>query len=215
MERNKLLKIVLIIGIGLIIAGPVVGIALNKINLVNRKPYTGLTETSDDELQSAFYKHFTLTKNQKVVIKFSVFYPNVTARLKIFNRHFFDAEFDANSDPTGLIGENFIYTVHVLGTTPSLSTGTSVSITEQGEVYIEFAGDRSGFNLISLPGRYTVVVYGVNSGTSEDVIFNIVVNVDGPGAFLGGLFLTVGIVVLICYALLISYNYLNNLRRGR
>ncbi|MFX0059004.1 MAG: hypothetical protein ACFE85_17940 [Candidatus Hodarchaeota archaeon] len=215
MERNILLKIVLVIGIGLIVAGPILGIATSKINIANLKPALAIPEISDDELQSAFARPFTLTKNQKVAIKFSVFYPNVTARLKIFNKHYYDAEYALNSDPTTLIGENFIYSVHVLGTTPSLSTGTSVSITEQGEVYIEFAGDRSGFNLISLPGRYVVVVYGVNSGPDENVTFNIVINIDGPGAFLGGLFLTIGIIVLICYALLLSYNYLNKLRRGR
>jgi hypothetical protein len=215
MEKSMLLKIILIIGIALIMAGPILGIATNKLSLTNLKPARNYTETSSSELQSAFAKSFTLTKNQKVAIKFSVFYPNITAVIKILNGYYYDAEYEANNPPTGLSGEQFIYSTHVIGTTPSLSGGSSLQIIEQGEYYIEFAGGRNGVNLISYPGRYVVIVYGTNSGLVDDILFNIVINIDGPGGFLGGLFLIIGIIVVFCYALLISYYYLNKLRRGR
>ncbi|MFX1558674.1 MAG: hypothetical protein ACFFC9_15585 [Promethearchaeota archaeon] len=215
MEKSSLLKVILILGIGLIIAGPILGIATTKINITNLKPARNYTETSNSELQSAFAKPVILTQNQKVAIKFSVFFTNVTAVLKILTGDYYDVEEAANSPPTGLTGEQFVYSRHIVGTTPSLFTGNSLSISEQGEYYIEFAGARSGNYLISYPGRYVVIVYGTNSGPDDTVFFNIVINKDGPGGFLGGLFLIIGIIVVLCYAMLISYYYLNKLRRGR
>jgi len=215
MEKKALIKIILIIGIGLIIAGPIIGYATDKVILVPKKAHE-IPETSDDELRDAYAKEFTLTKNQKAVISFSVFTPNITARLKIFNQYYYEAEYDSNSDPTGLSGEDFIYSTFIIGQSPSTSGATSITITEQGEVYIEFTGARNGINLISLPGRYVVVVYGVNSDPANDnVYFNLGLKVDGPGGILSSIFVIAGIIILLCYALLLSYNYLNKLRRGR
>lgn len=215
MEKKVLIKIILIIGIGLIIAGPILGYATDKVGIYTKKAET-ITETSDDELQAAFHRSFTLAKNQKAVIKFSVFYPNITARLKIFNIYYYEAQEAINSDPTGLAGEDFIYSTFYIGQSPSTSGATLITITEQGEVYIEFTGSRNGLNLISLPGRYVVVVYGVNSNPADDnVKFDIAIKVDGPGGTLSTIFIIAGIIILLCYALLLSYSYLNKLRRGR
>ena len=213
MEKKILIKIILIIGIGLIISGPILGYATDKVVIVPKKT-EAIQETSDAEIQYAYNKEFSLVKNQKLVIKFSVFFPNITARLKIFNKYYYDA-LAPNTDPTGLTGEDFIYSTYVIGQSPTTQGATSVTITEQGERYIEFAGSRTGTSLISLPGQYVVVVYGVNSGTETDVRFNIGIKKDGPGGILSTIFIIAGIIILLCYALLLSYNYLNKLRRGR
>lgn len=217
MEKKKLLNIVLIIAIGLLIAGPIIGFATEKVNIDTRTNHE-IEELSDDEIQSAYSTNpFRLSLNQKIAIKLSVYTPNTTVHLKILDAFTFAEEYAANSDPTGLSGLNFIYSTFAWGQSPSTSTtgATSVTINDQGVYYIEFAGARSGINLISIPGSYVVIVYGTNTSPETTVVFNITIKKDGPGGFLGTLFVTIGIIVLVCYALLLAYNYLNNLRRER
>jgi len=212
---RKISNIVLIIGIGLLVAGPILGVLTDKVTLCSGNPKT-IDELSSSEIQEAFNCNFRLKRNQKIIIKISVYFENITVQLKIIDRLTYDQEYEANSDPTVLPGESFVHSTFTWGESPGSSTSgaSSVTLTEQEEDYIEFAGDISGDNLISLPGSYTVIVYGDNSGSGTDVYFNIAVKIDGPGDFLGSLFVTIGIIVIVCYAILVSYKYLNKLRRG-
>lgn len=215
MKSKKILTIILIIGIALLITGPILGFALDEITLADQKPAT-ITETSDTEIQSAFACEFTIDRNQKVTIVFSVYYSDITANLKILTKYEYDVEYAANSNPNGLTGEYFITTTFRLGQNPSVSRENVETISNQGETYLEFTGSATATPyFISIPGSYVVIVYGDHTGLETDVFFNILVKVDGPGGFLSTLFITIGIIVLVCYALFLAYKYLNKMRRGR
>ncbi|MFW9781375.1 MAG: hypothetical protein ACFFFB_03735 [Candidatus Heimdallarchaeota archaeon] len=216
MERKKILKILLIVGIAMVVAAPILGFTLDKVDLFNKAPYT-IYEDSSTGLQRAFAFPVSIEKDQKVTIEFSVYYANITATLAIFGKGYFDQQYALNSSPGGLSGLNFIYSQFVWGQSPSTFTGsaTSRTITNNGYWYIEFAGSTSGDYLISIPGNYYIVVYGTNSGPAAQtaVRFNIVIRIDGPGDLLQEIFYYIGSGVIIGLVLLIGYNYYKKMRR--
>lgn len=215
MKSKKILTIILIIGIALIITGPILGFVLDEITLADLKP-AAITETSDTEIQSAYACEFTIDRNQKAIIVFGVYYSDITANLKILTKYQYDVELLANSNPNGLTGEYFITTTFRLGQYPSVSRQNVETISNQGERYLEFTGSATATPyFISIPGTYVVIVYGDHTGPETDVLFNLSVKVDGPGDFLSRLFITIGIIVLVCYALFLAYKYLNKIRRER
>ncbi len=215
MEKKKLAKIIIIIGIILLVAGPVLGFLVDKLTLDSATPKI-IQESSDTDVQNAYFLPVSLGKNQKLTIEFSVYYEDIQATIKILGKGTYDAAYAANSNPNGLSGLNFIYSEFTWGQTPSSSAAsqTSRTITDDGYWYIEFAGSTSGDYLVYRPGAYVIIVYGTNGGTPTEVFFNITVKVDGPGDFLQNLFIAVGIIILVCYVLWYSYGYLNKLRRG-
>jgi len=215
MKGKRILTIILIIGIALIITGPILGFTLDEMTVTDHKPAV-ITETSDTEIQSAFACEFTIERNQKATIVFGVYYSDITANLKILTKYEYDVEYTANSNPNGLTGEYFITTTFRLGQYPSVSRENVETILNQGERYIEFTGSATATPyFISIPGTYVVIVYGDHTGPDTDVRFNILVKVDGPGAFLSTLFIAIGIIVLVCYALFLGYKYLNKMRKER
>jgi len=215
MKSKKILTIILIIGIALIIIGPILGLTLDEVTLADQKPAT-ITETSDTEIQSAYACEFTIDRNQKAIIVLGVYYSDITANLKILTKYEYDVEYAANSNPNGLTGEYFITTTFRLGQNPSVSRQNVITISNQGETYLEFTGSATATPyFISIPGTYVVIVYGDHTGPETDVYFNLSVKTDGPGDFLSRLFITIGIVVLVCYALFLAYKYLNKIRRER
>jgi len=215
MKSKKILTIILIIGIALIIIGPILGLTLDEVTLADQKPAT-ITETSDTEIQSAYACEFTIDRNQKAIIILGVYYSDITANLKILTKYEYDVEYAANSNPNGLTGEYFITTTFRLGQNPSVSRQNVITISNQGETYLEFTGSATATPyFISIPGTYVVIVYGDHTGPETDVYFNLSVKTDGPGDFLSRLFITIGIVVLVCYALFLAYKYLNKIRRER
>lgn len=214
---EKRVKIVVLIGIILIIAAPILGFFLDKLILYNAAPVTpSIQETSDTDIADAYNFPVNLAKNQKLVIEFSIYYPDVSATLKILGKGAYDAAVATNANPNGITGESFVYSEFTWGQSPSSSTSSTNSrtINEDGYWYVEFAGTTSGDYLVSRPGDYVVVVYGTNSGSSTDVTFNITIKTDGPGEFLQYLFLAIGIIILVVFALYFSYSYLNKLRRN-
>ncbi|MFW9770952.1 MAG: hypothetical protein ACFFA2_08720 [Promethearchaeota archaeon] len=219
MEMKKVLKIITIIGVILIVLGPILGFALNKVTIVSRGPENPIVipETSTTSIRDAFAQDITITKNQKMIIEFSLFYPNVSATLIILGKGTFDYYFALDSAPPGS-GLTFIYSQFTWGeyVPNTVVPANSRSISNEGYWYIEFAGGVSGISLISRPGIYVVVIYGVNTGPPAytNVMFDLNVKVDGPGGFLNTLFLTIGIILLAVAAILLSYSYLNKLRRG-
>lgn len=214
MAGKKIHTAILIIGIALIITGPILAFTLDEISLVNQKPAT-ISEESNTSIQSAFVCEFGLEKNQKIAISFAVYYPNVTARLKILAKYIYDEAYGANSSPYGLTGEYFIASTFRIGSDPQLSVGNYISISDQGETYIEFTGSAGYTYFISRPGNYVVIVYGFNAGAETDVFFDVEIEIDGPGGFLNTLFITIGIIVLVFYVFILAYSYLNKMRRGR
>jgi len=219
LKTKKGLKIITIIGIILVILGPILGFALNKVGIVSRGPGDPviIQESSTTSIRDAFPQLITLTKNQKMVIEFSVYYPNVSASIIILGKGTYDQQYALDNAPPGS-GLTFIYSQFTWGqyVPSSASPANVLSISNEGFWYIEFAGGVSGNYLISRPGNYVVVVYGLNTGppAATNVTFEINVKVDGPGGFLNTLFLTIGIILLAGAAILFSYSYLNKLRRG-
>ncbi|MFX1494099.1 MAG: hypothetical protein ACFFBZ_07435 [Promethearchaeota archaeon] len=214
MKGKRILTIILIIGIVLIITGPILGFTLDELTVTDQKPGT-ITETSDTEIQSAFHCEFTLERNQKATIIFGVYYSDITANIKILTKYEYDAAYALNSNPNGLTGQYFITTTFRLGQNPSVSRQNVIAISNQGEAYLEFTGSATSTPyFISIPGTYVVIVYGDNA-VDTNVYFNLLVKVDGPGAFLSTLFIAIGIIVLLCYALFLAYKYLNKIRRER
>jgi len=212
---EKRAKIVVILGVILLIAAPILGFLVDKFILFSAAPVP-IQEDSTSGIQKSFAFPTSIAKNQKLVIEFSVYYANISATLKIIGKGTYDAAYATNASPTGISGLNFVYSEFTWGQSPSSSTVSTNSrtINEDGYWYIEFAGSTSGDYLISRPGDYVVLVYGTNSGSSTQVFFNITIKADGPGEFLQNLFLAVGIIILVCYVLYFSYGYLNKLRRG-
>jgi hypothetical protein len=215
---EKRVKIIVIVGILLIIAAPILGFFLDKLILYSAAPVNPpIQETSNTDIADAYNYPVTLARNQKLVIEFSIYYPNISATVKILGLGAYEAAVATNANPNGITGESFVYSEFTWGQNPSSSTVStnSRSITEDGYWYIEFAGTTSGDYLVSRPGDYVVVVYGTNSGSSStDVIFNITIKADGPGEFLQYLLLAIGIIILVIFALYFSYSYLNKLRRN-
>lgn len=216
--KKKISMIIFIVGVVLLIIAPILGYFLDKTVLYERKPVV-IDEDSDDGLKSAFAYPFSIRSDQKITIGFSVYYANVTATLKILGKGYYDQQYALNSTPGDLIGQDFVYSQFVWGQSPSSYTSwdNERSITYNSYWYIEFAGDTSGSYLISIPGSYVIVVYGDNDGPSADteVLFNIVIKIDGPGDFLEELFYYLGAGVIAALVLFISYSYYKKFKGGR
>ena len=215
--KKKTAYIIIGISIACLILGPVMGILLDKVTLYDSKPHL-MQEDSSSGLTKAFGQKVTLSKDQKLIIEISEFYPNTSVTIKIVAKSVYDRAFSLNSTPSGISGLNFVYSEFGWGASPAGSTNgaTALSLPSSGiYFYIEFMGDRTGDSLISWPGDYYVIVYGTNSGpaSSRNVYFDITIKVDGPGETLNNLLLIVGALILVAYAALalssiIKANYL-------
>jgi hypothetical protein len=210
---EKKIKILILICVILIILGPILGLALNKVILVNQSFV--ISETSNTDIQNATAYEFTLSKGQKIAIEFSVNTANVTATLKILGKGAYDQAYEASSNPGPITGKNLIYSQFAFGQTPASqsASATSRSITNDGFWYIEFAGDTTGDYLISVPGDYVVIVYGTNS-FATNVYFNLVIKMDGPGAIVETLLILIGVGALVAIMLLVTIGYLKKTGRG-
>ena len=209
-------KIYAFVSVIIIILGPIFGLVLDKITLYDQNVL--ISTNSNSNTQEAFDYPFTLTKDQKLIMEFSVNTRNVSATLKILTSSVWENANDSGTNPNSLSGEDFTYSQFAFGQSPSSLTGstTSRSISENGYWYCEFAGDTSGDYLISRPGDYVVLVYGSNSQapTWTNVTFNLKLRIDGPGEFLGGLFITIGVSALVATMLLATFSYMKKTRRA-
>ncbi len=215
MVKKKISMIIFIVGVALLITAPILGYFLDKTVLYEKKPVE-IDEYSDVRLEGAFAYRFSLRRDQKITIGFSVYYANVTATLKILGKGYYDQQYDLNDTlPDDLNGQDFVYSQFVWGQSPSADSDDERSITHDGYWYIEFAGDTSGGYLISIPGSYVIVVYGDNDGPLSDVLFNIVIKKDGPGDLLEEIFYYLGAGVIAALVLFISYSYYKKFKGGR
>ena len=212
---EKKIKILVLIGLILIILGPILGLLLNKITLVDQS-YV-VSETSSADVQNATAYEFKLSKGQKIVIEFSVSTENVTANLIILGKGTYDQAYEASTAPGSISGEKyFIYSEFAFGQTPISNQAHSDdirSISNEGYWYIEFAGEVSGLYLRSVPGDYVVIVYGSNTG-GTNVYFDLIVKIDGPGEIIGMLLTLVGIGMLVAILVIGTMSYLKKTGRG-
>jgi hypothetical protein len=211
---EKKIKIILLISVILLLLGPTLGFFLDKITLCDQN--VSIPETSNTNIQDAFAFDFSLGKNQKIVVEFSVSTPNDSLTLKFMRKANFDEEYAASTAPTSITGLRFIYNQFVFMSDPTVNDALSVAISESGQYYIEFSGDAttSGNHLISVPGDYVAFVYGTDSQAGTHVAFNIKIRADGPGAMIELWCILIGIIVLVAIMLLTTYGYLNKTRRG-
>jgi hypothetical protein len=209
-----------IIGIGIIclVLGPLFGMLLDKMTLYDGKPEV-IQEDSSIGLTNAFGYQVTLSKDQKLIVEISEFYPNSSITIKIIAKSVYNREFSLDSNPGGIPGLQFVYSEFGWGSSPAGSTVGASSLTLPSNgiyFYIEFMGDRVGDSLISWPGDYYVIVYGTNTGPVSDtnVTFDITIKVDGPGEALNNLLILVGALIIVAYvmAALVSVLKANYLR---
>lgn len=216
--KKKTAYIIIGIGLACLVLGPFFGILLDKITIYDRKPEV-IQEDSSTSIRNAFAQQVTLSKDQKLIVEISEFYPNSSVTIRIIAKSVYDRAYSLDSNPGGISGLQFVYSEFGWGSSPAGSTiGTnSLSLPSNGiYFYIEFMGDRVTDSLISWPGDYYVIVYGSNSGpvSDTDVPFDITIKVDGPGQTLNNLLILIGAVILVAYvmAVLISVLKANYLR---
>ncbi len=207
-EMNKFLKkktayIILGIGALCLILGPVFGVVLDKMTIYDSKPEI-IREDSADGITKAFAYPVTLSRDQKLIIEISDFYPNSSVTIRILTKSVYQRAYSLNSTTSGVTGLQFVYSEFGYGTTPAGSTNGANTLTLPTNgifFYIEFMGDRTGDSLISWPGDYYVVVYGSNSGPASDlnVLFDIHIKVDGPGEALYNFFILIGVLIILIY----------------
>lgn len=204
--KKKTAYILIGISIACLILGPIMGVLFDKVTVYDMSPQP-MKEDSSSGITKAFAHQVTLSKDQKLIIEISDFYPNSSVTIKIIAKSVYDRAYSLNSTPSGISGLEFVYSEFGWGSTPAGSTnGANVlSLPSAGiYFYIEFMGDRVGDSLISWPGDYYVVVYGTNSGpaSTTDVFFDIIIKIDGPGESLNNLLIIVGALILVAYATL-------------
>ena len=204
--KKKTAYLIISISIACLILGPVMGLIFDKVTLYD-KDLQPMQEDSSSGLTKAFAYQVTLSKDQKLVVEISEFYPNTSITIKIIAKSLYDQAYSLNSTPSGISGLQFVYSEFGWGSSPSGSTNgdNELDLPNNGiYFYIEFMGDRTGDSLISWPGDYYVIVYGTNSGPASalDVNFDITIKVDGPGETLNNLFMMVGALILVAYAAL-------------
>ena len=215
--KKKTAYIIIGISIACLILGPIMGLLFDKMTIYEMKPEL-IQEDSSSGLTEAFAHPVTLSKDQKLIIEISEFYPNTSVTIKIIAKSTYNQAYSLNSTPGSIPGLQFVYSEFGWGSSPSGSTNgdSLLNLPSNGiYFYIEFMGDRIGDSLISWPGDYFVIVYGSNSGPASvtDVYFDITIKVDGPGETLNNLLIVVGALILFAYAALalvsiLKVNYL-------
>ena len=223
LKMSRLLKkktAYIIIGFSIVclILGPFFGLLLNKVSVYEKKPEI-IQEDSTTSMSNAFAKSVTLSKDQKLIVEISEFYPNSSVTIKIIAKSVYSQAKSLDTPPWAISGLQFVYSEFGWGSSPGGSTtgASSLNLPSSGiYFYIEFMGDRVGDSLISWPGDYYVIVYGSNSGPITDtaVPFDITIKVDGPGEMLNNLFILIGALILVLYvmAALVSVLKANYLR---
>ena len=207
LKITKKLKILLAMGLLFLILGPIVGGLTEKIRL-----YSESSKVVDIESENSFRSvdpyEISIKKNQKVMIQFSVYSPNVTASLKIFGKGLFDSEYQKNDTmPQNVNGRYFLISRPSWSGDPSWYEDTQrvVSCNQDDFYYLEFMGDGDSGDIIwSEPGEYVIFVYGSNSyNMSTDVIYNIEVHKDGPSTLIKQWSSSIGWFILIVAGLII------------
>jgi hypothetical protein len=197
----------------MIVIAPLIGFYTNRIIILDRSqdPIV-IPDSNDNVIQEAFAYPLTLQDYQKADIQFSMSLPNSTATLKILDKDIYETNYLLNSSPIDINGEDFLDVQEGYrhgGYSPSNYT----TIYEEGSRHIRFSGGIYGSQLVYRPGNYVILVYGSHEEQSDDslLFFNLLVMLDGPGNFIEILLITTGLIVLICYGLFITINFIRKI----
>jgi hypothetical protein len=169
----------------MVVGAPVFRTMVTSMSQLSQ-PGVEIDENSTNAIRDAFNYNFTIGSGETVSIEFTGDYVNNTSTLKIVTRAVFDARYLTNSSSSGLTGINFVYSQAVYGGTVSGTAATSATIdTSSGLFLIEFGGATVGTAVKSVPGQYTLVVYGssiTTAGITNDTVkFNIEIAKSIPG----------------------------------
>jgi hypothetical protein len=219
MEKLEIKKIKILLAMGLLflILGPIVGEMTESIRIYNESNML-VEEESEKSFHNVSTYDLTLKKNQKIIIKFSVYSSNVTASLKIVGKGLFDSEYEKNDTnaPQTVNGRYFLISKPTWSGDPSWYEDTQrvVSCNQDDFYYIEFMGDGDSADTIwSEPGEYVVFVYGSNSyNMSTEVIYNIEIYKDGPSTFIKTWSSNIGWLLIIVAGLLIMDESIKNFK---
>ena len=203
LAKMKLLKFGLIMGIIFIIAAPLVGGLFETLPVLKDKDRTIKVESSVSFEEAAAYP-IKIKRNQKYIIRFSVYSINVSASLKIFGKGIYDSEYlkNATNAPQTATGKFFLLSRPAWGYDPSNTEDTVTVVTADQDdfYYIEFMGDgQSSSDLIwNEPGDYVVFVYGTNSFVNgTHVTFSIEISKSGPSGVIKDVFSYTGWGILL------------------
>lgn len=220
LAKTKLLKFGLIIGIIFILIAPMIGGLFETLPVMKDKNRTINVESSVSFEKAAAYP-ITIKRNQKYIIRFSVYSINVSASLKIFGKGIYDSEYQKNDTnaPQTVTGKYFLVSRPAWGYDPSNTEDalTVVTCNQDDFYYIEFMGDgQSSSDLIwNEPGNYVVVVYGTNSFVNgTDVTFNIEIYKSGPSEVIKDIFAYTGWGILLLAGLVTAVRLTKKWRSG-
>lgn len=204
-KEKKTLAILAIVAVACLILAPLFGLLFETTKLVDRQGIQ-IKDDSSVSFEDAYALEFSLDTNEKAIIKFSVYYENVTANLKIFGKGKYDAEVSQNgtNDPTTENGRYYMVSEFDWSANPAGDTQRISTAVMDDFFYIEFMGDGDNLNNIwSEPGNYVIVVYGTNAWAgADDVTFNLTVEVPGAGSILSLIFNLAAIGCLIAIGVL-------------
>ncbi|MFX1288191.1 MAG: hypothetical protein ACFFFY_06500 [Promethearchaeota archaeon] len=216
--KKKTAYLIIGISIACLILGPLLGILLDKMTVYEGKPEI-IQEDSNTSIRDAFAYPVTLNKDQKLIIEIAEFYENSSVTIRIVAKSAYDQAYSLDNPPGGVSNLEFVYSEFGWGSSPGGSTFGANSLTLPSNgiyFYIEFMGDRVGDSLVSWPGDYYIIVYGLNSGPPSvtSVVFDITIKIDGPGQALNNFLILIGIAILLIYvmAVLVSVLKANYLR---
>ncbi len=201
--KKRSLIIALVIGLIFIFISPVVGGLFEKLLVKRDRDQTIPVESAEYFEKAAAYP-ITVKRNQKYIIKFSVYSENVTASLKIFGKGFYDSEVEKNTTnaPQTTTGKYFLISRPSWGYDPSNTedSATVATCNQDDFYYIEFMGDGQSSNdfIWNEPGDYVIFVYGTNSFVNGTIVtFNIEIFKSGPSDLIKDIFSYTGWGVII------------------
>jgi len=192
-------------GIVLLSLAPIISAQYETTTILPAQTIT-IDKKSQQYFESCYAYPIHLNLNQKIRIKFSVFYENVTATLKIFGSGSYNQYLKENQTnaPQNKIGKYFVYSTHNWNQNPGGTYVQSVTAAIDDSYDIEFMGDGSGSGIWSEPGDYVIIVYGNNAFVnSTEVKFNIEITTDGSRDSINTTISSIGCVLLIAAAVLL------------
>ncbi len=186
LEKKQLMVILAVI---MFILAPVLSITLKFTTAYDNQDILS-TDSGNTGIIDAWKYDFTLSKDQKITLEFSVFHENVTANLIIIGLGQYNTLFATNASPVTATGKNFLLSSPNINVDPAGISGAGVTIatcTYDDFFSIEFMGDGTTIGTDSIwsePGDYVIVVYGTNDGAAfnfHNIYFNLKVKVQGMG----------------------------------
>lgn len=215
---KKTIKNMLILGI-ILVAG-VVPICRTLLTRFPRALGTKtISEDSNADITEAYAFPFSISGSGKIHVKFSLNYANTSATIIFAARGDYNEQYAAVGGPTSVSELDFIRCLPEYGNmnlAGQTQTVNSYTINTDGSVIIEFAGDTDGGdNLIIVPGKYVLIIYGTNTGTSTNVKFDIQIFSEIPGRQIARIAAIVGWALIAIACAVLVFNFMKKPFEGR